>query len=74
MKAAKQMLLQWEKGDEEVLELWKKMNGWVYEGFDETYHTIGSDFDKMYYESNTYLLVAQCCARTLSIAKQPSES
>ena len=53
---AKQMLLDWEEGKPEVIELWKKMNGWVYEGFDSTYKLIGSDFDKIYYESNTYLL------------------
>jgi arginyl-tRNA synthetase len=53
---AKQMLLEWEQGKPEVIELWKKMNGWVYEGFDITYKRIGSDFDKIYYESNTYLL------------------
>lgn len=53
---AKQMLLDWEEGKPEVIELWKKMNGWVYEGFDTTYKLIGSDFDKTYYESNTYLL------------------
>ncbi|MEJ7826989.1 MAG: arginine--tRNA ligase [Segetibacter sp.] len=56
MQEAKQMLLKWEQGDEEVMQLWKMMNGWVYEGFDETYKKIGSDFDKIYYESNTYLL------------------
>ncbi len=56
MKEAKDMLLQWEQGDEAVMELWKKMNSWVYKGFDETYKNIGSDFDKIYYESNTYLL------------------
>jgi arginyl-tRNA synthetase len=56
MKAAQQMLIDWEAGNAEVMELWKKMNSWVYEGFDSTYHTIGSDFDKVYYESNTYLL------------------
>ena len=56
MQEAKQMLLRWEQGDPEVLDLWKKMNGWVYEGFDETYHRIGSDFQKIYYESQTYLL------------------
>ncbi len=56
MQEAKQMLLKWEQGDEEVVQLWKMMNGWVYEGFDETYKKIGSDFDKIYYESNTYLL------------------
>ena len=53
---AKQMLLDWEEGKPEVISLWKKMNGWVYEGFDTTYKLIGSDFDKIYYESNTYLL------------------
>jgi arginyl-tRNA synthetase len=56
MKAAKEMLLKWEQGDEEVMLLWKTMNEWVYKGFDETYKKIGSDFDKIYYESNTYLL------------------
>lgn len=56
MAEAKQMLLDWEEGKPEVKELWKKMNGWVYEGFDVTYKRIGSDFDKIYYESNTYLL------------------
>ncbi|CAN5522262.1 arginine--tRNA ligase [soil metagenome] len=56
MAAAKQMLLDWEAGKPEVIELWKTMNGWVYEGFDVTYNTIGADFDKTYYESNTYLL------------------
>ena len=56
MKATQQMLLDWEAGKPEVMELWKKMNGWVYEGFDITYKNIGSDFEKTYYESNTYLL------------------
>jgi arginyl-tRNA synthetase len=56
MKEAKQMLVKWEQGDKEVLDLWNKMNAWVYEGFDETYKRIGSDFDKTYYESQTYLL------------------
>lgn len=56
MKAAQQMLVDWEAGKPEVIELWKKMNGWVYDGFDVTYKRIGSDFDKTYYESNTYLL------------------
>jgi len=50
------MLLQWEAGDEEVISLWKKMNGWVYAGFDVTYKNLGVDFDSLYYESNTYLL------------------
>lgn len=56
MKAAQQMLVDWEAGKPAVIELWKKMNSWVYEGFDETYKRIGSDFNKVYYESNTYLL------------------
>lgn len=56
MKAAQQMLVDWEAGKPEVIELWKKMNSWVYRGFDETYKRIGSDFDKVYYESETYLL------------------
>ena len=55
MAEAKQMLLDWEEGKPEVIELWKKMNGWVYEGFDITYKKIGISFDKIYYESNTYL-------------------
>ena len=55
MKAAQQMLLDWEKGDPEVRALWQQMNGWVYDGFNATYQRIGSDFDKNYYESNTYL-------------------
>ncbi len=55
-KAAQQMLIDWEAGNPEVMQLWKEMNGWVYEGFDATYKTIGADFHKTYYESNTYLL------------------
>jgi arginyl-tRNA synthetase len=50
------MLRQWEAGDTETIELWKKMNGWVYSGFDVTYKRLGVDFDKYYYESDTYLL------------------
>lgn len=56
MKATQEMLIKWEQGDPEVMDLWKRMNGWVYEGFDETYRKIGSHFDKTYYESETYLL------------------
>ena len=56
MKEAQQMLLDWENGKPEVIELWKKMNQWVYAGFDVTYQRIGSDFAKTYYESETYLL------------------
>ena len=56
MLATQQMLQDWEAGKPEVMELWKTMNSWVYDGFDVTYKNIGSDFDKTYYESNTYLL------------------
>ncbi len=55
MKGTQQMLVDWENGKPDVIELWKKMNGWVYEGFDVTYKRIGSDFQKTYYESETYL-------------------
>lgn len=53
---AQEMLRKWEAGDEGVVSLWKQMNGWVYEGFDTTYKNLGVDFDKLYYESDTYLL------------------
>jgi arginyl-tRNA synthetase len=53
---AQDMLRKWEAGDAETVSLWKTMNGWVYEGFAKSYSTLGVDFDKMYYESNTYLL------------------
>ncbi len=56
MLAAQQMLQDWETGNPAVLELWRKMNEWVYAGFETTYQRIGSDFDKTYYESQTYLL------------------
>jgi arginyl-tRNA synthetase len=56
LKAAQQLLVDWEAGKPEVMALWKKMNSWVYAGFEETYRRIGSDFDKIYYESDTYLL------------------
>lgn len=55
MKEAREMLVKWEAGDPEVRALWKKMNDWVYAGFDETYKMMGVTFDKIYYESNTYL-------------------
>lgn len=55
MKEAQAMLLKWEQGDKEVRDLWTKMNSWVYAGFDETYKRLGVAFDKIYYESNTYL-------------------
>jgi len=54
--AARELLLKWEAKDEDTIELWKTMNGWVYEGFDVTYKTLGVDFDKIYYESDTYLI------------------
>ncbi|RYD77107.1 MAG: arginine--tRNA ligase, partial [Sphingobacteriales bacterium] len=56
IKEAQIMLQQWEAGDEAVVSLWKTMNGWVYDGFAVTYNNLGVDFDKFYYESNTYLL------------------
>jgi arginyl-tRNA synthetase len=56
IKEAQTMLQQWEAGDEEVVSLWKTMNEWVYAGFNVTYKNLGVDFDKFYYESNTYLL------------------
>ncbi len=56
MQQAKIMLQQWEAGNPEVRALWQQMNSWVYEGFEQTYKRLGIDFDKMYYESNTYLL------------------
>ncbi len=55
MNEARAMLVKWEAGDPEVRALWKKMNDWVYTGFDETYKRMGVDFDKIYYESDTYL-------------------
>ena len=56
MLQAQEMLRKWEAQDEEVRALWQKMNGWVYDGFDVTYKALGVDFDKVYYESQTYLL------------------
>ena len=55
IREAHEMLVKWEQGDEEVRSLWRKMNGWVYAGFDETYKALGVGFDKIYYESDTYL-------------------
>ncbi len=56
LQEAQDMLKRWESGDEEVVALWQKMNDWVYKGFEETYNRLGVDFDKNYYESQTYLL------------------
>lgn len=55
MLEAREMLIKWENGDPDVIDLWKKMNSWVYAGFDETYRMLGVDFDKIYYESDTYI-------------------
>jgi len=55
MLEAREMLLKWENDDSEVVDLWKTMNSWVYAGFDETYKMLGVDFDKIYYESDTYI-------------------
>ena len=72
------MLRQWEAGDPETIALWKRMNGWVYEGFDETYRLMGVDFDKTYYESETYLLgkriVDEGLSQGCSIAKTMAPS
>ncbi len=62
---AQQMLLKWEAGDAQVVALWKKMNAWVYAGFDVTYKSMGVDFDNLYYESNTYLLGKDVVAQGL---------
>ena len=63
---AQEMLIKWEAGDEETVSLWKTMNGWVYGGFDKTYASLGVDFDKLYYESNTYLLGKEVIKEGLS--------
>jgi len=62
---AQDMLRKWEAGDKETVALWKTMNGWVYEGFEETYENLGVDFDKLYYESDTYLLGKEFVAEGL---------
>lgn len=56
MLEVQEMLRKWEAGDKETIDLWKMMNGWVYSGFEKTYSSLGVNFDKMYYESNTYVL------------------
>src|SRR5690606_34903843 len=55
-KDAQELLRKWESGDTAVYQLWALMNGWVYKGFEDTYNKLGLDFDKVYYESETYLL------------------
>lgn len=67
LKEAKQLLVKWEKSDEKVRTLWSSMNSWVYKGFDETYSRMGIDFDKIYYESNTYLLGKKLVEEGLNI-------
>ena len=67
MVEAQSMLKRWEEGDPEVRALWEKMNGWVYAGFDETYTRLGVGFDKVYYESNTYLLGKELVQRGLDM-------
>lgn len=65
-KEAKDLLLAWESGDSEVVDLWKQMNNWVYAGFEETYDALGVGFDKLYYESDTYLLGKDVIAKGLT--------
>ncbi|MGL4630964.1 MAG: arginine--tRNA ligase [Leadbetterella sp.] len=66
MLEAQKMLLDWEKGDAEIVSLWQKMNAWVYAGFNATYAKIGVNFDKTYYESDTYLLGKECVEEGLA--------
>ena len=67
MVEAQQMLKRWEEGDKEIRDLWQKMNRWVYDGFDETYKKMGVSFDKIYYESNTYLLGKELVQKGLDL-------
>lgn len=71
---AQEMLQKWEKGDKDVVALWKTMNSWVYAGFDVTYKTVGVDFDKVYYESETYIkgkdIVADGLAKGVFVKKE----
>ena len=67
MLEAQAMLKRWEDGDKEVRNLWERMNGWVYAGFDETYKNLGVGFDKVYYESNTYLLGKELVQKGLDL-------
>ena len=73
IKEAHEMLVKWEQNDPEVRALWKKMNDWVYAGFDETYKALGVGFDKIYYESNTYLGDAKKTSEELGKFKDMSE-
>lgn len=65
MQEAREMLLKWEADDREVIKLWEMMNSWVYKGFDETYRILGVDFDKIYYESDTYKLGRELVLKAL---------
>lgn len=67
MVEAQHMLKRWEDGDKEIRDLWEKMNSWVYAGFDETYRKMGVSFDKIYYESNTYLLGKELVQKGLEL-------
>lgn len=69
---AQEMLRKWEAGDPEVVALWEKMNGWVYDGFDVTYKNLGVDFDLLYYESDTYLLGKKVVEKELAKGKDKS--
>jgi len=65
MKQARELLLKWEAGDADTVELWREMNSWVYEGFDTTYKALGVEFDKIYYESDTYKIGKELVIRSL---------
>lgn len=69
MKEVREMLLKWEQGDSETLNLWRQMNNWVYDGFAATYKKIGADFNKIYYESDTYLLGKEFVEKGLTEGK-----
>lgn len=69
MAEAREMLRKWEAGDKEVRDLWNKMNSWVYAGFDETYKLLGVDFDKIYYESQTYKIGKEQVLKGLEMGK-----
>ncbi len=74
MREAREMLRRWEAGDSETVSIWKMMNEWVYEGFDETYSRLGVSFDKIYYESDTYLRGREIVREALSEGLVYSES
>ena len=65
MQEARRLLLKWEAGDPETVQLWQMMNSWVYEGFDVTYRALGVEFDKIYYESDTYKVGREIVLRSL---------